>query len=110
MSLFTYHILIPGENGVCVLTYMSFSLYLMSSLQFVAAVNELYCSNTHIYSFLSVSDQQVAQDAGFIEISQADHVLDAVDGGGMHRLDVGGILGGDPVLLDQDEDMKHIGH
>ena len=55
--------------------------------------------NTHIYEFFSVSDEQVAKDAGFVEVPQADHVLHAVDGGGMHWLNVGGILGGDPVLL-----------
>lgn len=58
-----------------------------------------YYSNTHIYKFFSVSDEQVAQDASFVEVPQADHVLHTVDGGGMHWLDVGGILGGYPVLL-----------
>ena len=60
----------------------------------------LDCSDTHIYSFLSVSDQQVSEDTGFVEVSEADHVLHPGDGGGVHRLDVGGILGGDPVLLE----------
>ena len=55
--------------------------------------------NTHIDEFLSVSDQQVAQDAGLVEVSEADHVLHTVDGGRVHRLDVCCILGGDPVLL-----------
>lgn len=55
---------------------------------------------THIYEFFSVSDEEVAEDAGLVEISQADHVLHTVDGGGMHWLNVGGILGGDPVLLE----------
>lgn len=55
--------------------------------------------NTHVYEFFSVSDEQVAEDAGFVEVSQPDHVLHAVDGGGMHRLDVGGVLWGDPVFL-----------
>lgn len=58
------------------------------------------CAYTHIYEFLSVSDEQVAEDASFIEVSQADHVLHTMDGGGMHWLNVGGILGGDPVLLE----------
>lgn len=58
-----------------------------------------YHSNTHINDFLSVSDEQVPEDSSFVEVSQADHVLHTVDGGGMHRLDVGGVLGGDPVLL-----------
>lgn len=71
--------------------------------QCAAAVQQQSCcSETHINEFLSVSDEQVAEDAGFIEVSQPDHVLHTVDGGGMHWLNVGGILGGDPVLLEEE--------
>lgn len=48
---------------------------------------------------LVVADEQVAEDAGLVEVAQADHVLHAVDGGRVHGLDVGGVLGGDPVFL-----------
>ena len=58
-----------------------------------------YGRNTHVYEFFSVSDEQVAEDAGLVQVPQPDHVLHAVDGGGMHRFDVGGVLGGNPVLL-----------
>lgn len=46
-----------------------------------------------------VADEQVAEDAGFIEVAQADHVLHPVDGGRVHGLDVGGVLRGNPVFL-----------
>lgn len=55
--------------------------------------------NIYIYEFFSVSDEQVAEDSGFIQVTEAYHVLHSVDGGGVHWLDVGGVLGGDPVLL-----------
>lgn len=58
--------------------------------------------DAHVYQLLSVSDEQVAEDASLVQISQADHVLHPVDGGGVHGLDVGGILGGDPVLLKEE--------
>lgn len=60
-------------------------------------------SNTHIYELFCVSDEQVTQNASFVEVPQADHVLHPVDGGGMHWLNVGGILGGDPMLLQGEE-------
>lgn len=53
----------------------------------------------YIYEFVSVSDEQVAEDSRFVEVAETDHVLHAVDGGGVHRLNVGGVLRGDPVLL-----------
>lgn len=55
--------------------------------------------NIYIYEFFSVSDEQVPEDSGFIQVTEAYHVLHAVDGGGVHWLNVGGVLGGDPVLL-----------
>lgn len=58
-----------------------------------------YHETTYVNQFFSVSNKQVAEYAGFIQVSQTDHVLHSVDRGGMHRFDVGGILGGDPVLL-----------
>lgn len=48
---------------------------------------------------LVVTDEQVAEDAGFIQVAQTDHVLHAVHGGRVHGLDVGGILWRDPVFL-----------
>ena len=54
---------------------------------------------THIDDTLVVADEQVPQDASLVEVSQADHILHTVDGGGVHGLNVGGILGRDPVLL-----------
>lgn len=54
---------------------------------------------THVDEVVPVADEQIAQDAGFIEVSQADHVLHAMDRRGVHGLDVRGILRGDPVFL-----------
>ena len=54
---------------------------------------------THVDEMVSVSNEQVAQDASFIEVPQADHVLHAVDRCGVHGLDVPGVLRGDPVFL-----------
>lgn len=54
---------------------------------------------THVDEVVPVADEQVAQDAGLIEVPQADHVLHAVDRRGVHGLDVRGILWGDPVFL-----------
>lgn len=56
-------------------------------------------SGTYIDDALIVADEQVAEDAGFVEVAQTDHVLHPVDGGWVHGLDVGGILGGNPVFL-----------
>lgn len=58
-----------------------------------------WCGKTHVDEMVSVSNEQVAQDAGFIEVPQADHVLHAVDRRGVHGLDVPGVLRGDPVFL-----------
>lgn len=63
--------------------------------------------NTHVDELLSVSDEQVAEDAGFVEVSEADHVLHSVDGGGMHGFDVSGILRGDPMLLQETGGEHH---
>ena len=54
---------------------------------------------TNVDDALVVADEQVAEDAGFVQVAQADHVLHPVDGGRVHGLDVGGILRGDPVFL-----------
>lgn len=35
--------------------------------------------STHVDEVVPVADKQVAQDAGLVEVSQADHVLHAVD-------------------------------
>lgn len=55
---------------------------------------------------LPVADQQVPEDARLVQVPQADHVLHPVDGGGVHGLDVAGILRGNPVLLEEDEDRE----
>ena len=44
-----------------------------------------------------VSDEQVPQDAGLVEVAEADHVLDALHGGRVHRLDAP--LRGQPYLV-----------
>lgn len=54
---------------------------------------------THIDEVVSVANEQVAQNACLIEIPQADHVLHTMYRGGVHRLDVRGILRGNPVFL-----------
>ena len=54
---------------------------------------------THVDEMVSVSNEQVAQDAGFIEVPQADHVLHSVDRRRVHGLYVRGFLRGDPVFL-----------
>lgn len=54
---------------------------------------------TYINEVLSVADEQVAENPSLIQVPQANHVLHAMDRGGVHWLNVGGILGGDPVFL-----------
>lgn len=54
---------------------------------------------THVDDALVVADEQVAEDAGFVQVAQTDHVLHPVHGGRVHGLDVGGILRRDPVFL-----------
>lgn len=56
-------------------------------------------TSTDIDDAFVVADEQVAEDAGFVEVAQADHVLHSVDGGRVHGLDVGGILRRNPVFL-----------
>lgn len=57
----------------------------------------------YIYEFFSVSDEEVPEDSSFVEVTKTYHVLHTVDGGGVHWLDVGGILRRDPVLLQRDK-------
>ena len=66
---------------------------------------------THIDDTLVVAYEQIAQDPGLVEVPQADHVLHPVDGSGMHGLNVGGILGQDPVLLmgEQSQPLRNYG-
>lgn len=45
--------------------------------------------DTDIDDTFAVADEQVAEDASFVEVAQADHVLHSVDGGRVHGLDVG---------------------
>lgn len=54
---------------------------------------------TDVDDVLVVADEQVSEDAGLIEVTQADHVLHAVDGGRVHWFDVGGTLRTNPVFL-----------
>lgn len=58
---------------------------------------------THIDEVLPVADEQVAQNARLVEIPQADHVLHSMHRGGVHRLNVRGILRGNPMLLQATE-------
>ena len=52
---------------------------------------------TYVDKIVLVSDEEVSQDAGLVEVAEADHVLDPLDGGGVHGLDPA--LGGEPLLL-----------
>ena len=40
-----------------------------------------------VYQVVVVSDEQVSQDAGLVEVAEADHVLHPLDGGRVHGLD-----------------------
>lgn len=53
----------------------------------------------YVNEVFSVADEQVAEDPSLIQVPQTNHVLHAMDRGGVHWLDVGGILRGDPVFL-----------
>lgn len=53
----------------------------------------------YIYELFSVSDEEVAEDSSFVEVTKAYHVLHTVDGGGVHWFNVSGVLWRDPVLL-----------
>ena len=46
--------------------------------------------DTHIDEMLPVADQQVPKDSCLIQVSQPDHVLHSMDGGGVHGFDVAG--------------------
>lgn len=61
-------------------------------------------AGTYVDDALVVADEQVAEDAGFVQVTQTDHVLHPVDGGRVHGLDVCGVLRRDPVLLCKWED------
>lgn len=67
---------------------------------------EVLQGGTNIDDVLIVADEQVAEDAGFVEVAQTDHVLHPVDGGRVHGLDVGGILRGYPVFLGEGGEKK----
>lgn len=54
---------------------------------------------THIYDPLIVANEEVSENASFVQVSQANHIFHAMDGGGVHGLYVCGILRRDPVLL-----------
>jgi hypothetical protein len=52
---------------------------------------------THIDEVVIVANEQVAEDAGLVEVAEADHVLHPLDGGRVHGLDPS--LRGQPLLL-----------
>lgn len=56
-------------------------------------------AGAYVDDTLVVADEQVAEDSGFVQVTQTDHVLHPVDGGRVHWLDVCGVLRRDPVLL-----------
>lgn len=53
---------------------------------------------THIDNALSVSDQQVPEEPGLVEVPQADHVVHPLHRGGVHHPD-GVLLLGELVFL-----------
>lgn len=61
---------------------------------------------THVDDAFIVADEQVAEDAGFVEVAQTDHVLHPVDGGRVHGFDVGGILRGNRVFLCEGREVR----
>lgn len=64
--------------------------------------------DTHIDEVLPITNQQVPENSGLIQVPQADHVLHPMDGGGVHGFDVAGILRGNPVLLGKEQDHRKI--
>ena len=58
-------------------------------VKFVKVSNRVYQdrSRVGVDEVFVVSDEQVSQDSGLVEVSEADHVLDSLNGGRMHRLD-----------------------
>lgn len=68
--------------------------------------------SVYIYEFFSVSDEEVAEDSSFVEVTETYHILYTMDGGGVHRLNVGGLLRRDPVLLQTDKtcSLKSLHH
>ena len=55
------------------------------------------CLYTYIDEVVIVTDEEVPEYSGLIEVTQADHVLHAINGGRMQRLQLGASL--HPVLL-----------
>ena len=53
-----------------------------SSLQ-----NSVFLVDTHVYFVSVVSDQKITKNPSLIEVTEADHVLDATNGGRVHGLD-----------------------
>lgn len=56
-------------------------------------------SGTNVDDAFIVADEQVAENAGFIEVTQTDHVFHPMDGSWVHGLNVCGILRANPVFL-----------
>ena len=52
---------------------------------------------TYINKIVIVSNQEIPQNTSFMEVSKANHVLHALDGGRVHGFDPP--LGGEPLLL-----------
>lgn len=42
---------------------------------------------TYIDEILTITNEQVSEDAGFVEVPQANHIFHPMGWGGMHRLD-----------------------
>lgn len=51
----------------------------------------------HVDEVFVVSDEQVPEDSGLVEVAEADHVLDPLHRGRVHGLDA--TLRGQPLLL-----------
>ena len=64
--------------------------------------------DTHIDEVLPIADQQVPEDSRLVQVSQADHVLHSMDGGGVHGFDVASILWGNPVLLGRERGQRKV--
>lgn len=64
--------------------------------------------DTHIDEVLPVANQQVPENPSLVQVPQADHVLHSMDGGGVHRFDVAGILWGNPVLLGKEQGHRKV--
>jgi len=67
---------------------------------------------TDIDKALEVADEKIAQDSGFVEIAQMNHIFDAIPRRGVHRPQLG--ISSDPAFLSTDNhndlDTMNLGH